>query len=116
MANDQRNGELCAYNIATKLRYNDIIYHRLLPFFTLTESKRRGVLLEVKRKKTELGRNSFSYSGIVVWNSLDRRTRNLEKLDALKVALNHNKTSLNKITFNKGVTVNLNKDINFLYY
>ena len=82
----------------------------------MNESKRRGVLLEVKRKKTELGRNSFSYRGIVVWNSLDRRTRNLEKLNALKVALNHNKTSLNKITFNKGTTVNFNKDINFLYY
>ena len=52
----------------------------------------------------------------MVWNSLDRRTRNLEKLDALKVALNRNKTSLNKITFNKGTTVNLNKDINFLCY
>ena len=90
--------------------------HRLMPFFTFTESKRRGVLLEVKRKKTELGRNSFSYRGIVVWNSLDRRTRNLEKLNALKVALNRNKTSLNKITFNKGTTVNFNKDINFLYY
>ena len=90
--------------------------HRLLPFFTFTESKRRGVLHEVKRKKTELGRNSFSYRGIVVWNSLDRRTRNLGKLDALKVALNRNKTSLNKITFNKGTAVNLNKDINFLYY
>ena len=71
---------------------------RLSPFFTFTESKRRGVLLEVKRNKTELGRNSFSYRGIVVWNSLDRRTRNLEKLDALKVALNRHKTSLNKIT------------------
>ena len=90
--------------------------HRLLPFFTLAESKRRGVLLEVKRKKTELGRNGFSYKGIVVWNSLDRRTRNLEKLDALKVALNRSKTSLIKITFNKGTKVNLNKDINFLYY
>ena len=63
----------------------------------------------MKRKKTELRRNSFSYRGIVVWkNSLDRRTRNLEKLDALKVALNRNKTSLNKITFNKRTTVNLN--------
>ena len=51
-----------------------------------------------------------------MWNSLDRRTRNLEKLDALKVALNRNKTRLNKITFNKGTKVNLNKDINFLYY
>ena len=90
--------------------------HRLLPFFTFTESKRRGVLLEVKWKKTELGRNSFSYRTIVVWNLLDGRTRNLEKLDALKVALNRNKTSVNKITFNKGTTVNLNEDINFLYH
>ena len=39
-----------------------------------------------------------------------------KELDALKVALNHNKTSLSKITFNKGTTVNRNKDINFLYH
>ena len=76
--------------------------HKLLAFFTFTESKRRGVLLEVKWKKTELGRNSFSYRGTVIWNSLDSTTRNLVKLDAFKVALNRNKTSLNKITFNKG--------------
>ena len=44
-----------------------------MPFFTFTESKRRGVLLEVKqKKKTVLGRNSFSYGGTVVWNSLNK--------------------------------------------
>ena len=57
----------------------------VVSFENITESKRRGVLLEV------------------VWNSLDRRTRNLEKLDALKVAMNGNKTSLNKITLIKGL-------------
>ena len=90
--------------------------HWLLPFFAFIEFKCRGVLLKVKRKKTELGRISFSYRVIRVWNSLDKRTRNLEKLDALKVALNRNKTSLNKLTFNKGTAVNLDKDINFLCY
>ena len=49
-------------------------------------------------------------------NSLDRRTRSLEKLDALKVALNRNKTSLDQMAFNKGTIANLNKDINVLYY
>ena len=34
---------------------------RLIPFFTFVESKRKGLLLEVKRKSTELGRNSFAY-------------------------------------------------------
>ena len=47
----------------------------------------------------------------MVWNSLDRRRKNSGKLDALKVALNRNETSLNKITFNKGTTVNLSVDI-----
>ena len=47
---------------------------------------------------------------------MNRRSRILEKLDALKVALNGTKTSFNKITFNKGTTVNLKNDINFLYY
>ena len=90
--------------------------HRLLPFFNFTESKRRGVLLEVKRTKTEFGRNSFSHRGTVVWNSPNRATRNLEKQDALKAALNRNKICPVKITFNKGITTILNKDINFLYY
>lgn len=90
--------------------------HWLLPFFAFIEFKCRGVLLKVKRKKTELGRISFLYRVIRVWNSLDKRTRNVEKLDALKVALKRNKTSLNKLTFNKGTAVNLDKDINFLCY
>ena len=45
--------------------------NRLLPFFNFNESKRRGVVLEVKRKKKGLGGNSFSYRGTVVWNSQD---------------------------------------------
>ena len=45
------------------LRAKQGLNHRLLSFF-----RHSGVLLEVKRKKTELGRNSFSYRGTVVWN------------------------------------------------
>ena len=45
--------------------------NRLLPFFNFNESKRRGVVFEVKRKKKGLGGNSFSYRGTVVWNSQD---------------------------------------------
>ena len=67
-------------------------------------------------QRTELGRKSFSYRETVAWNSIDRATSTLEKLDALKATLNCNKTSLTKFTFNKGTTANLNKDINFLYY
>ena len=52
------------------------------------------------------------------WSSLDMRaTRNLDKIDhALKATLKRNKTSLCIITFNKGTTTNINKDINFFYY
>ena len=89
---------------------------RLIPFFTFVESKRKGSLLEVKRKNTELGRNSFAYRGSVVWNSLDRSTRDLEKIDTMRVNLKCNKSRLSKITFSKGTTTNLDKDINFLYY
>ena len=46
-----------------------------------------------------------------------RATRNLDKIDhALKATLKRNKTSLCIITFNKGTTTNINKDINFFYY
>ena len=89
---------------------------RLLPLFTFVESKRKGLLLEVKRKNTELGRNSFAYRGSVVWNSLDRSTRDLERIDTLKATLKCNKTRLNKITLSKGTTTNLNKNNSFLYY
>ena len=46
----------------------------------------------------------------MVWNSLDRATRDLDKLDASKETLKRNKTSLSLISFNKGTTVNFNKD------
>ena len=47
----------------------------LLPFLTFTKSKYKGLLLELKRKKTEVGRNSFSFRGPIVWNSLDCNER-----------------------------------------
>ena len=34
--------------------------NRLLPFLTFTKSKNKSLLLELKRQKTEVGRNSFS--------------------------------------------------------
>ena len=80
-----------------------------------SSKKRKGLLLEVKWKNTELGRNSFAYRGSMVWYSLNRSTRDLERIDTLKATLKCNKTRLNKITFSKGTT-NLNKDNNFLYY
>ena len=52
----------------------------------------------------------------MVWNSLDGATRNMDKLGVLKSTPKRNKTSLNLITFNKGTTENLTKDIDFLRY
>ena len=46
----------------------------------------------------------------------EQSDEDLEKQDALKAALNRNKICPGKITFNKGTTTILNKDINFLYY
>ena len=38
--------------------------------------------IKSKRRNTELGRNSFAYKGSVAWNSLDRSTRDYEKVDS----------------------------------
>ena len=52
----------------------------------------------------------------MVWNSVDRATRGLDKLDSLKATLKRNKTSLCLLSYNRGTTVNSDKDIDFLHY
>ena len=47
---------------------------RIGDLFNVTNT-RKGKTLEVKRMKTEIGRNSLMYWGPVVWNTLDRELR-----------------------------------------
>ena len=86
--------------------------NRLLPFLTFTKSKYKGPRLELKRKKTEVGgRNSFWFRAPTVWNSLDRNTRNEEKLNGFRTALKRNKIRLSKVPFHKGTLTIHNKDL-----
>ena len=43
-----------------------------------------GKTLEVKRMKTEIGRNSLMYRGPVVWNTLDRELRQSKTIETFK--------------------------------
>ena len=77
--------------IEVSLKIKQGFNHRLLPFLlSFTEPKRGIVLLEVKRKKTELGRKSLSYR------------KELKKARCFEVRLKHNRTGLNNITLTKG--------------
>jgi len=88
-------GYLCKRRIAIEVfKVKQGLNNRLLPLLTFTKSKYKGLLLELKRKKTEVGRNSFSFRAPTVWNSLDRNTRNEEKFNGFRTALKRNKTRL----------------------
>ena len=83
---------------------------RILPFFTFTESKRKGPLLEIQRIKTDLGKNSFYFRAPIAWNSLGSSSRHLDKLENFKTKLKGNNTQLRKVTFVPGTITNLKKD------
>ena len=70
----------------------------LLPFDPLTESKRKGPLLEINRIKTDLGRISFYFRAPILCNSLDSSSRLLDKLENFKTKLKCSKTLLRKMT------------------
>jgi hypothetical protein len=64
-----------------------------------------------------MGRNSFDFKGLIAWNCLDKKNRNLNNMRHFKKALRNNKKSLEQISFIKGTTTNNNKDVqNFIYY
>ena len=85
--------------------------------FYFSKSTRKGPLLEIKRVKSETGRNSFLFRAPIVWNSLDSRSRFSEELDVFKAELKRNKKQLKKVSFSRGTITNSNKDLgNFIYF
>ena len=80
--------------------------NRLSSFVNFSKSTRKGPLLEIKRVKSETGRNSFLFRAPIVWNSLDRTAE-----------LKRNKKQLKKVSFSRGTITNSNKDLgNFIYF
>ena len=91
--------------------------NRLSSFVNFSKSTRKGPLLEIKRVKSETGRNSFLFRAPIVWNSLDSRSRFSEELDVFKAELKRNKKQLKKVSFSRGTITNSNKDLgNFIYF
>ena len=91
--------------------------NRLSSFVNFSKSMRKGPLLEIKRVKSETGRNSFLFRAPIVWNSLDSRSRFSEELDVFKAELKRNKKQLKKVSFSRGTITNSNKDLgNFIYF
>ena len=91
--------------------------NRLSSFVNFSKSTRKGPLLEIKRVKSETGRNSFLFRAPIVWNSLDSRSRFSEELDVFKAELKRNKKQLKKVSFSRGTITNSNTDLgNFIYF
>ena len=91
--------------------------NRLSSFVNFSKSTRKGPLLEIKRVKSETGRNSFLFRAPIVWNSLDSKSRFSEELDVFKAELKRNKKQLKKVSFSRGTITNSNKDLgNFIYF
>ena len=92
---------------------------RLSQHVKITDSIRKGKLMEVPRKNLELGRDSLLFRGPVVWNCLDKNARKSENIDTFKRVLksSSNKTALEKVSFIKGTCMNYNKDFDdFVYF
>jgi hypothetical protein len=54
--------------------------NRLSSYFKTVESSRKGTLLEIPRINTYFRRNSLTFRGPIVWNSLDKKTRDLDNI------------------------------------
>ena len=92
---------------------------RLSSHGQITESRRRGKLMVIPRKKLDGGRDSALFRGPVVWNCLDKAARDCENIGTFKRALriSDSKIALQKVSFVKGTCTNNHKDLQtFIYY
>ena len=83
------------------------------PDIQRTRNKRQ---FEVKRYNTKTGRNSFTYKGTMIWNSIPDRIKDAETVQNFKTKLKSVRQTINKLSFKKGLTGFLNKERDFIYY
>ena len=74
--------------------YKNNLESRIGHLFNIINT-RKGKTLEVKRMKTEIGRNSLGIGGPVVWNTLDRELRQSKTIETFKRNLKE-RTKINK--------------------
>ena len=91
--------------------------HRLEGMYTIKCNKRRGEKVEIERLKSETERNTLKYRGSILWNMLNSDLKSADNLLKFKKSLTKNCKIIEKISFSKGTTVNVNKDLdNFVYF
>ena len=78
--------------------------HRLQDLFKIVETRTKWKQLQIKRTKTELGKNSLFFRGPVVWNRLQREMREQKTLKNFKKTLKKDINIIDKISFIKGTT------------
>ena len=91
--------------------------HRLEGMYTIKCNTRRGEKVEIERLKSETERNTLKYRGSILWNMLNSDLKSADNLLKFKKSLTKNCKILEQISFSKGTTVNVNKDLdNFVYF
>ena len=67
--------------------------------------------------KSETERNTLKYRGSILWNMLNSDLKSPNNLLNFKKSMTKNCKIIEQISFSKGTTVNVNKDLdNFVYF
>ena len=91
--------------------------HRLEEMYTILRNARKGEKLELERVKSETERNTLKYRGSILWNTLNSDLKSADNLLSFRKSLTKNCKIIEKISFSKGTTVNMNKDLdNFVSF
>ena len=61
----------------------------------------KGAQFEIKRMRTELGRQSLQFRGPIIWNSLNKELKKQAYRETFKRQLRSNMKALNKLSFGK---------------
>ncbi len=77
---------------------------------------RRKLQFEIRRPKSETGRNSLTYRGPLIWNSLPNQLKELTRINAFKFNLKKELHFINNFNFHKEAAVNNNKKDNLIYF
>ena len=78
--------------------------------------RQKGAQFEIKRMRTELGRQSLQFRGPMIWNSLNKELKQEPNRETFKRQLRSDMKILNKRSFGKETTLNTNRDENYIYY
>ena len=85
--------------------------HRLKGMYTIKCSTGTGEKVEIERLKSETEQKALKYRGSILWNMLNSDLKSADNLLNFKKSLTKNCKIIDQISFRKGTTVNVNKDL-----